>query len=75
MVGEPLVDDPDLMYNNDVATRVLFSHFLKNGSLDSYFVEGQDAKWIEARATVSGGGSEAMEVAQKSKQILECLPK
>jgi predicted chitinase len=75
MVGDPLKDDPDLMYNSDVATRVLFSHFLKNRSLDPYFPEGQDAKWEEARATVSGGKAEAMQVARRSKKILECLPK
>lgn len=75
MVGDPLEDDPDLMYNSDVATRVLFSHFLKNRSLDPYFTEGQDAKWEEARATVSGGKAEAVQIAQRSKKIFDCLPK
>jgi len=75
MVGDKLVDDPDLMFNNDVATRVLFSHFLKNRSLDPYFIQGQEAKWEEARATVSGGKAEAMQVAQRSKKVLDCLPK
>ncbi len=70
-----LVDDPDLMFNNDVATRVLFSHFLKNHGLDPYFVPGQDAKWEDARATVPGGKAEAVQVAQRSKKVLECLPK
>jgi predicted chitinase len=70
-----LVDDPDLMLNNDVATRVLFSHFLKNSSLDPYFVPGQDARWVEARATVAGGRSEAVMVAERSKKVLDCLPK
>lgn len=70
-----LVDDPDLMLNNDVATRVLFSHFLKNRSLDPYFTPGQDARWVDARATVAGGHSEAVMVADRSKKVLECLPK
>jgi predicted chitinase len=75
MVSEPLVDDPDLMYNSDVATRVLFAHFLKNHSLDPYFPQGQDAKWEAARATVPGGQPEAAQVAQRSKEIFACLPK
>lgn len=70
-----LVDDPDLMLNNDVATRVLFSHFLKKGSLDPYFAPGQDARWEDARATVSGGRAEARPVAERSKKVLDCLPK
>lgn len=72
---DDLVDDPDLMFNDDVATRVLFSHFLKNRSLDSYFMPGQDAKWEEARAAVAGGGREAVMVAERSKKVLGCLPK
>jgi len=70
-----IVDDPDLMLNNDVATRVLFSHFLKNSSLDPYFMPGQDGRWVDARATVAGGRSEAVMVADRSKKVLECLPK
>jgi predicted chitinase len=74
LVGEPLEADPDLMYNSDVATRVLFSHFLSKRSLDPFFPPGQDARWIEARATVAGGAREAADVAEKSKQMLDCLP-
>jgi predicted chitinase len=70
-----IVDDPDLMLNNDVATRVLFSHFLKSRSLDPYFMPGQDARWVDARATVAGGRSEALMVAERSKKVFECLPK
>src|SRR5882757_2747403 len=33
IVGEPLESDPDLAYNSDVATRVLFSHFLSKRAL------------------------------------------
>jgi predicted chitinase len=75
IVGDPLETDPDLMYNNDVATRVLFSHFLNKQSLDPYFPSGQEAKWLEARAVVAGSSkAEAAEVAEKSKQMLRCLP-
>jgi predicted chitinase len=74
VVGEPLEVDPDLMYNSDVATRVLFSHFLSKRSLDPFFPPGQDARWIEARATVAGGAREAEAVAEKSKQMFDCLP-
>jgi predicted chitinase len=75
IVGDPLEADPDLMYNNDVATRVLFSHFLKKRSLDPFFLPGQDPKWLEARAVVPGGSDEeAAQVADKSKKMLDCLP-
>jgi predicted chitinase len=74
IVGDPLESDPDLMYNSDVATRVLFSHFFSKRALDPFFPPGQDPKWIEARATVPGGKSEAAEVAEKSKKMLGCLP-
>ena len=74
LVGEPLEADPDIMYNGDVATRVLFSHFFSKRSLDPFFLPGQDARWIEARATVAGGAKEAADVAEKSKQMLDCLP-
>jgi predicted chitinase len=75
IVGDPLETDPDLMYNSDVATRVLFSHFLSKRSLDPFFTPGQDAKWVEARAVVAGGSKvEAAQVAEKSKRILDCLP-
>ena len=50
IVGDPLEVDPDLMYNNDVATRVLFSHFLNKRLLDPFFLPGQEPKWLEARA-------------------------
>jgi predicted chitinase len=73
IVGEPLESDPDLMYNSDVATRVLFSHFFSRRALDPFFPPGQDPKWIEARATVPGGKSEAADVAEKSKKMLSCL--
>jgi predicted chitinase len=72
--GDPLEDDPDLMFNDDVQTRVLFSHFFKKRVLDRFFPPGQDPKWIEARATVAGGKSEAADVGEKSKKILACLP-
>jgi predicted chitinase len=74
IVGDPLEAEPDLMYNSDVATRVLFSHFLNKRALDPYFPAGQDAKWLEARAVVAGGSTEAVPVAEKSKRILGCLP-
>jgi predicted chitinase len=75
IVGDPLETDPDLMYNNDVATRVLFSHFLNKQSLDPYFPPGQEAKWLEARAVVAGSSKvEAAQVAEKSKRMLGCLP-
>ncbi len=75
LVGETLEDQPGLRYNKDVPTRVLFSHFLKAQALAPYFPLGQDAKWLEARAVVAGGGQgEAKLVAEKSKMILTCLP-
>jgi predicted chitinase len=75
IVGDPLETDPDLMYNNDVATRVLFSHFLNKRALDPFFLPGQDAKWLEARAVVAGSSKvEAVQVAEKSKRMLGCLP-
>jgi len=75
IVGDPLEVDPDLMYNNDVATRVLFSHFLNKRLLDPFFLPGQVPKWLEARAIVPGGSKEeAAQVAEKSKKILGCLP-
>ena len=63
------------MQNNDVATRVLFSHFLGKRALDPFFPPGQDAKWIEARALVPGGSKdEAAAVAEASQKMLGCLP-
>lgn len=74
IVGEPLESEPDLMYNSDVATRVLFSHFLGERALDQFFPPGQDAKWIEARALVPGGSKdEAADVAEASQKMLDCL--
>lgn len=75
IVREPLESEPDLMQNNDVATRVLFSHFLGKRALDPFFPPGQDAKWIEARALVPGGSKdEAAAVAEASQKMLGCLP-
>jgi predicted chitinase len=73
IVGDPLETDPDLMYNSDVATRVLFSHFFSKRALDPFFPSDQDPKWIEARATVPGGKSGAADVAEKSRKMLGCL--
>lgn len=70
LIGEPLEDEPDLLFNASVASRVTFAFFFGGGlnKLAPYFNDAQE-DWEGARKVVAGRLPEQM-LRQQTKPIL-----
>ncbi|AWL91159.1 patatin-like phospholipase family protein [Bradyrhizobium ottawaense] len=80
LIGEPLEEEPDLLFNASVASRVTFALFFGGGvnKLTSYFNDAQD-DWEGARAVVAGRApaqilrQQAKPILTTGKRLLACL--
>ncbi|WP_298241484.1 patatin-like phospholipase family protein [uncultured Bradyrhizobium sp.] len=80
LIGEPLADEPDLLFNASIDARATFAFFFGNGrnKLAPYFSDTQE-DWEGARTVVAGRLSEQRlrqqsgPILRTGKRLLACL--